>query len=167
VERAEADPGESILAREDAHGNEAELIRARLARLAEEKDTLAALESNVPTSLEESQRQGRVNEHSPAREKIALFRSLFRCPRAVSGTSSRCPCRADPEEQGNSRFLDHGFTPHGCQWRFLSSLRRMTATETEAIRLLTLTVARLSEATTSSGTDCKTEPPAVWLGPPL
>ena len=73
----QADQGESILARQDANGDEAGLIRARLVRLAEEKDTLearlATLESSVPTSLEESPRQGRVNEHSAgAREDRAV-----------------------------------------------------------------------------------------------
>ncbi len=103
--------GEGILARQDADGDEAALIRARLARLAEEKDALearlAALESSVPTSLEESPRQGRVNEHSPAREKIALFRSLFR------GRDDVYPKRWE-----NARTQRSGYAPVcGNEWK--------------------------------------------------
>jgi len=99
------------LARQDANGDEAALIRARLARLAEEKDALeaqlAALEGNVPTSLEESPRQGPVNEHSPAREKIALFRSLFR------GRDDVYPKRWE-----NARTRRSGYAPVcGNEWK--------------------------------------------------
>ena len=104
-------PRESILTRQDANGAEAALIRARLARLAEERDALearlAALESSVPTSLEESQRQGPVNEHSPAREKIALFRSLFR------GRDDVYPKRWE-----NARTRRSGYAPVcGNEWK--------------------------------------------------
>ncbi len=105
------EPGESFLARHDADGDEAALIRARLAKLAEEKDALearlASLESGVPASPEESPHQGRVTEHSPQREKIALFRSLFR------GRDDVYPKRWE-----NARTQRSGYAPVcGNEWK--------------------------------------------------
>ena len=99
------------MARQDADGDEGALIRARLAKLAEEKDALearlASLESSVPTSPEESPQQGRVTEHSPPREKIALFRSLFRGREDVY-----------PKRWENARTRRSGYAPVcGNEWK--------------------------------------------------
>ncbi len=78
---------EAIVARQDANANEAARIRARLAGLAAEKDRLKTrlaelasdvLDSDVPTASAEIPHEGQVTGHSPEREKIALFRALFR-----------------------------------------------------------------------------------------
>ena len=70
-----------MVARQDADGDEAARIRERLALLASEKERLEArlseFESRVAATPPASP-DGRVTGRSPEREKIALFRSLFR-----------------------------------------------------------------------------------------
>ena len=43
------------------------------------------------------------------------------------------PLQGGPRASGNSMFLDGDFEPHGDQWAYLSSLRRLPRVETEAI----------------------------------
>ena len=70
------------MTRENAHSDEAASIRDRLARLETERDTLRArlaeLEAQNPSAPNGSSDCEPVTERSPAREKVALFRSLFR-----------------------------------------------------------------------------------------
>ena len=62
--------------------DEAARIRERLARLAVERQTLqtrlAELQTEESSEANNDPHLGRVNNHSPAADKIALFRSLFR-----------------------------------------------------------------------------------------
>ena len=65
-----------------SHSGEAARIRERLARLAAERETLearlGALDASGPTAADGNRPRGPVTSRSPAGEKIALFRSLFR-----------------------------------------------------------------------------------------
>ncbi len=78
-----AGPGASgTVRRPDASDREASLIRERLARLGDEKAALEArlaeLEAVRPREQKGPPPKGPVTNRSAAREKIALFRSLFR-----------------------------------------------------------------------------------------
>ena len=70
------------MARQNADRDEAARIRDRLARLEVERDALQArlaeLEEQEPVAPNGGLAGGPVTERSPAREKVALFRSLFR-----------------------------------------------------------------------------------------
>ena len=92
--------------REEAAG-----IRERLARLGDEKAALKArlaeLEAAPPEEQKRPQPKGRVSNRSPAREKIVLFRSLFRG-------------RADvfPQRWENTRKGKAGYAPAcGNEWK--------------------------------------------------
>jgi len=62
-----------------------------------------------------------------------FFPSQDTVPEGGFGNLIALPLQGGPREQGNSVFLDEGFAPHGDQWAFLSSLRRMTLAEAAAI----------------------------------
>lgn len=70
------------MARQNQDSDEAARIRDRLARLEAERDRLKArlaeLETQKPIAPNDGSNCEPVTERSPAREKIALFRSLFR-----------------------------------------------------------------------------------------
>ena len=92
-------------------GEEAARIRERLARLGDEKAALKArlaeLEVAPPKEQKRPQPKGRVSNRSPAREKIMLFRSLFRG-------------RADvfPQRWENTRKGKVGYAPAcGNEWK--------------------------------------------------
>ncbi len=70
------------MAQASSHGEEAALIQERLARLEAEKAALEARLTEIgtqPTALNDGlPSAGSITNRSPARDKIALFRSLFR-----------------------------------------------------------------------------------------
>ena len=70
------------MALESCDSDEAARIRERLEQLAAERDALKArpaeLEAPDPVPLKVGSQRGQVTERSPAHEKIAMFRSLFR-----------------------------------------------------------------------------------------
>ena len=110
-ERVNGRIGESVSARDDADGDEAARIRERLVLLAAERGRLEArlaeLETDVPAAPDGSPRAGRVTEHSPPREKIALFRSLFRGREDVY-----------PKRWENARTGKSGYSPVcGNEWK--------------------------------------------------
>ena len=62
-----------------------------------------------------------------------FFPSQDTVPEGGFGNLIALPLQGEPRRHGNSQFLDEGFAPHGDQWAFLSSLRRMTLAEAAAI----------------------------------
>ncbi len=54
-------------------------------------------------------------------------------PQGGFGNLIALPLQKRPREAGNSVFLNVEFSPHEDQWKFLSSIRRMTRLEVEAI----------------------------------
>ncbi len=55
-----------------------------------------------------------------------FFPSQDTVPAGGFGNLIALPLQGGPRENGNSVFLDDGFAPHGDQWAFLSSLRRLS-----------------------------------------
>ncbi len=101
----------SKLARQNSDSDEAALIRDRLARLEAERDTLksrlAELEDQGQIAPNDDLRDGQVTERSPAREKVTLFRSLFR------GRDDVYPKRWENTRTGKS-----GYAPAcGNEWK--------------------------------------------------
>ena len=62
-----------------------------------------------------------------------FFPSQDTLPENGFGNLIALPLQGGPRERDNSVFLDEGFEPHGDQWVFLSSLRRLTAGEVTSI----------------------------------
>ncbi|MDE0219679.1 MAG: restriction endonuclease subunit R, partial [Spirochaetaceae bacterium] len=58
-----------------------------------------------------------------------LFPSQDTMPAGGFGNLIALPLQHGPRQSGNSVFLDDGFEPHVDQWRYLSSIRRMTPAE--------------------------------------
>lgn len=54
-------------------------------------------------------------------------------PKGGFGNLIALPLQAGPRDKGNSLFLDPNFQPYPDQWAFLSSLRKMSAEEAEAL----------------------------------
>ena len=90
------------MARRNLDSDEAARIRDRLARLESERDALKArlveLELPEPVARNGSLAGGPVTERSPAREKVALFRSLFR------GRDDVYPKRWENDRTGKSGY---------------------------------------------------------------
>ncbi|MDE0387545.1 MAG: DEAD/DEAH box helicase family protein [Rhodospirillales bacterium] len=90
------------MARQNLDSDEAARIRDRLARLESERDALKArlveLELPEPVARNGSLAGGPVTERSPAREKVALFRSLFR------GRDDVYPKRWENDRTGKSGY---------------------------------------------------------------
>jgi superfamily II DNA or RNA helicase len=92
-----------------------------------------------------------------------LFPSQDTIPKGGFGGLIALPLQKKPREKGNSVFLDGNLEPYADQWAFLSSLRRMTVTDVEAV---------VSEAHRRGGvmgvrtvvTDEEDDEP--WTGPP-
>ena len=99
------------MARRNLDSDEAVRIRDRLARLESERDVLKArladLETQTPVVPGGSLTDEPVTERSPAREKVALFRSLFR------GRDDVYPKRWENDRTGKS-----GYAPAcGNEWK--------------------------------------------------
>ncbi|MDD9993554.1 MAG: DEAD/DEAH box helicase family protein [Rhodospirillales bacterium] len=99
------------MARQKRVSDEAARIRDRLARLESERDALKArlveLELTEPVARNGSLAGGPVTERSPARDKVALFRSLFR------GRDDVYPKRWENDRTGKS-----GYAPAcGDEWK--------------------------------------------------
>ena len=62
-----------------------------------------------------------------------FFPSQDTVPAGGFGNLIALPLQGGPREGGNSVFLDDGFSPHGDQWAFLSSLRRLSLAAATAI----------------------------------
>ena len=62
-----------------------------------------------------------------------FFPSQDTVPAGGFGNLIALPLQGGPREEGNSVFLDDGFSPHGDQWAFLSSLRRLSPDAATAI----------------------------------
>ncbi len=62
-----------------------------------------------------------------------FFPSQDTVPVGGFGNLIALPLQGGPRENGNSVFLDDGFAPHGDQWAFLSSLRRLSPDVATAI----------------------------------
>jgi len=62
-----------------------------------------------------------------------FFPSQDTMPRGGFGNLIALPLQKKPREDGNSVFLDEHFTPYPDQWAFLSSIKRMTRSEVEAV----------------------------------
>jgi len=62
-----------------------------------------------------------------------FFPSQDTLPRGGFGSLIALPLQKKPREHGNSLFLDEVMAPHQDQWAYLSSLRRMSRQEVEAI----------------------------------
>ena len=90
------------MARQNRDSDEAARIRDRLARLEVERDALqtrlAELETQTPAAPNGGLADGPVTERSPAREKVALFRSLFR------GRDDVYPRRWENDRTGKSGY---------------------------------------------------------------
>jgi hypothetical protein len=62
-----------------------------------------------------------------------FFPSQDTLPRGGFGSLIALPLQKKPREHGNRLFLDEAMVPHHDQWAYLSSLRRMSRQEVEAI----------------------------------
>ena len=62
-----------------------------------------------------------------------FFPSQDTLPRGDFGNLIALPLQKKPRENGNSVFVDEHFVPYTDQWTFLSTLRRMTRAEVQAV----------------------------------
>ena len=62
-----------------------------------------------------------------------LFPSQDTMPRGGFGNLIALPLQGEPRKQGNSVFVDESFIPYPDQWSYLSSLRRLSPHEVQAI----------------------------------
>jgi superfamily II DNA or RNA helicase len=62
-----------------------------------------------------------------------FFPSQDTLPRGGFGSLIALPLQKKPREHGNSLFLDEAMVPYQDQWAYLSSLRRMSRQEAEAV----------------------------------
>lgn len=62
-----------------------------------------------------------------------LFPSQDTLPSGGFGNMIAPPLQHDPRKSGNSMFLDRNFSPHEDQWRFLSSIDRLSLAEVAQI----------------------------------
>src|SRR5436190_2639498 len=62
-----------------------------------------------------------------------LFPSQDTMPKGGFGNLIALPLQRGPRENGNSVFIDNQLRPHEDQWAFLSSIRRLTHEEVEAL----------------------------------
>jgi hypothetical protein len=62
-----------------------------------------------------------------------LFPNQDTMPRGGFGSLIALPFQDEPRRQGNTVFVDDGWTPHDDQWAFLASVRRMTPFEVDAL----------------------------------
>ena len=62
-----------------------------------------------------------------------FFPSQDTLPRGGFGNLIALPLQKKPRENGNSVFVDEHFVPYTDQWTFLSTLRRMTRAEVQAV----------------------------------
>ena len=62
-----------------------------------------------------------------------LFPSQDIMPRGGFGNLIALPLQGEPRKQGNSVFVDESFTPYVDQWGYLSSVKRLSPLEVQAI----------------------------------
>ena len=62
-----------------------------------------------------------------------LFPSQDTMPKGGFGNLIALPLQHGPRESGNSIFIDDQLRPHNDQWAFLSSIKRLTADDTQAL----------------------------------
>lgn len=62
-----------------------------------------------------------------------LFPSQDTMPRGGFGNLIALPLQGEPRKQGNSVFVDESFIPYPDQWSYLSSLKRLSPQEVQAI----------------------------------
>jgi hypothetical protein len=62
-----------------------------------------------------------------------LFPNQDTMPRGGFGSLIALPFQDEPRRQGNTVFVDDGWTPHDDQWAFLASLRRLAPAEVDAL----------------------------------
>jgi hypothetical protein len=62
-----------------------------------------------------------------------LFPSQDTMPKGGFGNLIALPLQRSPRENGNSVFLDNQLRPYEDQWAFLSSIRRITQDEVQAL----------------------------------
>ena len=67
-----------------------------------------------------------------------LFPSQDKLPNGGFGNLIALPLQRGPRENGNSVFIDDHFRPYDDQWAFLSSIRRLTHHETQALIRVTI-----------------------------
>ncbi len=102
---------ENVLTRQDSNSDEVARIRGHLARLAAKRarleSRLAELEPAAPAAPDRGSHKGPVTDRSPAGEKVALFRSLFRGREDVY-----------PKRWENPRRGKNGYAPVcGNEWK--------------------------------------------------
>ena len=67
-----------------------------------------------------------------------LFPSQDTMPKGGFGNLIALPLQRRPREKGNSVFIDHQLRPYEDQWAFLSSIRRLTEEEVQALVRVTI-----------------------------
>lgn len=92
-----------------------------------------------------------------------FFPSQDTLPRGGFGNLIALPLQKQPRVHGNSEFLDERGTPYPDQWRFLSSIRRMSRSAVEKIVLEAGRRGRIVNVRISMPDDDEEEP---WLAAP-
>ena len=93
-----------------------------------------------------------------------LFPSQDTMPKGGFGNLIALPLQRGPREKGNSVFVDNHLRPYDDQWKFLSSIRRLTRHEVQAlIRLIIPTGDIVGVRRTAFGDEDETAP---WSLPP-
>lgn len=92
-----------------------------------------------------------------------FFPSQDTLPRGGFGNLIALPLQKQPRVHGNSEFLDERGTPYPDQWRFLSSVRRMSRSAVEKIVLEAGRRGRIVNVRISMPDDDEEEP---WLAAP-
>lgn len=92
-----------------------------------------------------------------------FFPSQDTMPRGGLGNLIALPLQKKPREKGNSVFLDECFVPYPDQWAFLSSIKRMTRSEVEAVVNQASTRGGILGVRMVATDEDDTEP---WLDPP-
>jgi superfamily II DNA or RNA helicase len=92
-----------------------------------------------------------------------FFPSQDTMPRGGFGNLIALPLQKKPREKDNSVFLDEGFVSYQDQWAFLSSIKRMTRFDVEAIVNQASTRGGILGVQMVATDEDETEP---WLDPP-
>ncbi|MDA8335175.1 MAG: DEAD/DEAH box helicase family protein [Peptococcaceae bacterium] len=86
-------------------------------------------------------------------------------PKGGFGNLIACPLQRNPRQKGNSVFLDDSLEPYRDQWQFLSTIKKMTPGEVEAIVRQAARVGGIV-GVKSAVLDEDGEDQSPWLAPP-